>query len=105
LPWRVTLDKEFKVPGFTNDKVNPVQFSIKLPRLSAVKILKVVIGLNVGGFLKLLRVISIIFPVGRFPEFPFSALVIVTVSVVVPNDETHVGLTEVICKLERHPVS
>jgi hypothetical protein len=54
-------------------------------------------GLRVGGFLKLLRVISIIFPVGKMPENPLSALVIVTVSVVAPNDVAHVGLTEVYC--------
>lgn len=63
------------------------------------------IGLSVGGFLKLLRVISIIFPVGRLPENPLKALVIVTVSVVAPNDVIHVGLTEVYCKLDRHPLS
>jgi hypothetical protein len=65
----------------------------------------VLIGLSVGGFLKLLRVISIIFPVGRLPENPLNELVIVTVSVVTPKEVTHVGLTELYCKFDRHPLS
>jgi hypothetical protein len=65
----------------------------------------VLIGLSEGGFLKLLRVISIIFPVGKLPVNPLKALVIVTMSVFAPNDDTHVGLTELYCKLDRHPFS
>ena len=104
-PCKVTLDKAFKEPGLTSDKERPVQFSIRLPKLSAVKIWKLLIGLRVGGFRKFDNVISIIFPAVKLPENPLNAFVIVTLSDVVPNVAVHVGLMEPYYKLERHPVS